>query len=124
MRKLIIKETFQTPYISFDCESGKMEIKGYSTSEDPKTFYDPLIEWMKEFEKKPCDSVVVDIEITYYNTSSSKWLLELLAVLNNVYSEKNKEVLINWHYKDDEIFEAGKDYRSLLEIPFNFIKER
>ncbi|HBF88638.1 MAG TPA: nuclear pore complex subunit [Bacteroidales bacterium] len=123
MDKIIVNQTSKTPFVSLDAEKGKIEILGISIPENPADFYEPMLSWIEQYEKNPCDSTIIDIGITYYNTSSSKWLLEFLLVLNKIYINNNKDVLVNWHYSDDDIFEAGKDYESLLEMPFHFIIE-
>ncbi len=61
----------------------------------------------------------------YFNTSSSKCILDVFKKLENVFKKNNEEgVTINWYYEEDDedMLEAGEDYQSILKIPFKMIE--
>lgn len=64
---------------------------------DAVGFYSPLIEWAKNLDSK---SVHFTIEIDYFNTSSSKKLLEILKILND--RNNIKEFVVYWGFESDD----------------------
>jgi len=124
MEKLIIEGTEETPEIIFSKEDGTFQIRGYSLPEDVRTFYRPLIIWLKEYAKEPIQKTVVSFELLYYNTSSSKMFLDVLNILKDIH-RGGHNVEINWHYReeDEDMIEAGEDYSTTTRLPFTFIQQ-
>lgn len=122
MDKLDIEETAQTPKVSFDAQSGEMSIKGRSVPEDPDQFWLPILNWFEAFVLSPSDSVIVKLDLEYFNISSSKRILFLLYKLNEL-SDAGKDVKVEWHYKksDADMYEVGQDYAYMVRVPFEFI---
>lgn len=122
MEKMIINETVRTPLIVFDPEQGVIELRGRSTTENAKRIYKPLVDvWLDKYIKTPQATTTVNIELEYYNTSSSMWLLRLLKKMETLHNHHHK-VVINWYYADEDMQEAGEDYQELVFIPFNMVE--
>lgn len=123
MNPLFIEGTPQTPSMRFDSNRGLLEIKGISIPENPVEFYKPLIEWLEQYTSKPADKTKVNICLEYFNTSSSKCLLEVFKKLEVIHKAKN-DVVVNWYYveDDEDMLAAGEDFESVLCIPFNIIE--
>ncbi len=123
MEPISIEGTPRTPTVKFDSIQGLIEIKGRSNPEDPIVFYKPLIDWLEEYAKNPGDKTIVNLQLEYFNSSSSKCLLLVLKKLEAIYKAKH-EVVINWYYEkgDEEILEAGEDYKFFTGIPFKMIE--
>ncbi len=123
METIIREGTEKTPTVCFDGEKGIIEIKGRSIPENSIEFYKPLIDWLGEYEKEPLKETTVNIKLEYFNTSSSKCILDIFKRLELV-KRKNLDVTINWFYEedDDDMFEAGEDYQSIISIPFKMIE--
>jgi hypothetical protein len=123
MEKLQLNETPKTPAVNFDDSLGLIELKGRSIPEDPNLFYDPLISWVSNYCNQPSNKTTVNLNLEYFNTSSSKRILELLKNLEPLKIAKH-EIIINWFYEsdDDNMLEAGETYESMLKIPFNKIE--
>ena len=123
MEKLQLNETPKTPAVNFDDSLGLIELKGRSIPEDPNLFYDPLISWVSNYCNQPSNKTTVNLNLEYFNTSSSKRILELLKNLEPLKIAKH-EIIINWYYEsdDDNMLEAGETYESMLKIPFNKIE--
>ena len=69
--------------------------------EETGNFYQPLVEWVKEYAKTH-DKIVFVFSLTYYNTSTSKWLLAILKELREM--EKNGgSVSVTWYYTPDDV---------------------
>lgn len=122
MEKLEIKETAQTPFVSFNGQTGEMEIKGRSIPEDADEFWLPILSWFESFVLNPTDLVTVKLDLEYFNISSSKRILFLLYKLNEI-DISGKEVKVEWHYKksDVDMYEVGQDYAYMVKVPFEFI---
>lgn len=78
MEKYSIEGTPRTPTISFDLNTGMLEIKGRSIHENPSDFYKPLMDLLDVYSASPKANTTVSISLDYFNSSSSKCLLHLL----------------------------------------------
>ena len=86
---------------------------------DSIEFYRPLMEWVDSHIADSEASVDFSIRLEYFNTSSSKCLMDLLKRI-----EKSPiEATILWYYEeeDEDMLEAGEDYSAIVNIPFKLI---
>ncbi len=88
------------PLVNFNYYSGVCEISGESYMEETLKFYEPLIKWLKDYiqEKKPIE---FNIKLSYFNTSSSRFILEMLDLLKS-YQDKGGDVKVNWYYNRED----------------------
>lgn len=123
MEPIIIEGTPKTPTIKFDAREGVFEIKGRSIPENSVEFYKPLNEWLDQYMQVPLDKTVVNIRLEYFNTSSSKCILDVFKRLESIHRSKH-DVEINWFYEEDDedMLEAGEDYDSIIKVPFKMIE--
>ncbi len=119
---LSIPGTQTTPTINTDSEQGLVEIKGRSNPENSIEFFRPLMDWAEEYIKNPQEKTTIDINMEHFNSSSSKCLLGFFKLLEPVQRE-NKQIIINWHYEDDddEMLEAGETYEALTGLKFTMV---
>ncbi len=118
-----IEGTPKTPSVKFDSHKGIIEIKGRSIPENSIEFYKPLVDWLEEYKKSPLEKTIVNIQLEYFNTSSSKCILDVFKKLESIHKAKN-DVEVNWYYEEDDedMLEAGEDYESIIRIPFKMIE--
>ncbi len=118
----IVKQSSKTPLISFD-PRGNFELKGKSIPENTVLFYKPLFEWIDNYIKNPAPKTILNIQLDYFNTSSSKSIVDLFKKMEQISKNGNSETAINWLYniEDDDMLEAGEDYKSIIKIPFNIV---
>ena len=123
MEPISIEGTAKTPTVKFDPESGVMEIKGRSIPENSIEFYKPLVDWLDDYANNAKDKTQVNVQLEYFNTSSSKCILDVFKKLEAINKGKS-EVLINWYYEEDDedMLEAGEDYESIIRVPFKMIE--
>jgi hypothetical protein len=123
MADLKLEGSPKTPTIEFNSGSGYLLIKGRSIPENSIEFYKSLIESLEAYNKKPQSNTKVDIQLEYFNTSSSKCILDVFKKLEAINKGKS-EVVINWHYEEDDedMLEAGEDYQAIINIPFKMIE--
>jgi hypothetical protein len=124
MEILHIPATPTTPLISFNSETGVFEISGKSTHENPVVFYEPVIQWLHDYSKMANNHTSLLINLMYFNTSSSKCLLDVFRKMKQI-KQIGGNVVIKWQYEpgDEDMQEAGADYAAILELPFEFIEQ-
>lgn len=123
METIAIEGTPKTPTINFNIEKGFLEIKGRSIPENSIEFYKPLVDWLEKYAAKPNAATNVNIQLEYFNTSSSKCILDVFKKLESIHKGGN-EILINWYYEqdDEDMLEAGEDYQAIINVPFKMIE--
>lgn len=127
MNALNIEPTEYTPKILFDPQQLFLEVAGFSRPEDVKGFYQSFFNWFDENKSELQKNVTedselkVDFKLIYFNSASSKCLLDILVSLNNLYDKRLK---VKWHYEegDEDLLEAGEEFSEALEIPFEYIE--
>lgn len=115
-------DIFFVPSVHFDGETGVCEISGESYLEETVEFYAPLISWLKEYIKTKAAPITMNIKLTYFNTSSSRCILDMLNVLKE-YEEDGGKVEINWYYDKDDIDmeEEVEDYILDTDLKINLV---
>jgi hypothetical protein len=124
MRKLIIEPTPKTPKVIYNPESYDFLIEGRSIPEDSVGFYKRLYAWVDEVGPHLTGSVDFVFKLEYFNTSTSKCLLDLFKMLQSLW-ENNPEVRVKWYASEDDpdMEETGNDYKDILDLPFEVIVE-
>lgn len=117
-----IKGTDDTPSVTLDSASNVFEIAGRSLPEDVASFYNPILEWLDKYTQSANPKTVFNFKLVYFNTASSKLLLDILMKLEEL-SKTGKEVLVKWHYSEDDedMKEAGEEYADIVDVPFEQI---
>ncbi|MDX2196071.1 MAG: DUF1987 domain-containing protein [Cytophagales bacterium] len=117
MANINLEGTEDTPKIILDATNSIFEISGRSLPEDVSQFYKPILEWLDAFS--PTGKVVFTFKLDYFNTASSKLILDILNRLEKL-KLKGANILIQWcHGEDDEdMKEAGEEFSELVEVPF------
>jgi len=131
MHNFIIPGTDYTPRITFIAETGNLEISGVSRPEDVAGFYEEPLEWLGGFEEFVLKSEnkyeVQDLrfifKMSYFNSSSSKYILQMLRHIKNLI-DKGIDISIDWYYEegDEKMMEDGEDIADAVELEFNFIE--
>ena len=123
MEDLKIEGTPKTPTIEFNPSKGYLLVRGRSIPENSIEFYKPLIDILEAYDKNAQSNTKVDIQLEYFNTSSSKCILDVFKKLEGINSGSS-EVVINWYYEEDDedMLEAGEDYQAIINVPFKMIE--
>jgi hypothetical protein len=123
MEKLVIDGSAKTPSIDFDSSTGVLALKGRSIPENSIEFYKPLNDWLESYSSSPKDKTTVDVRLEYFNTSSSKCILDFFKRLEKV-NGAGSSVHVNWYFEtdDEDMEEAGEDYEAIVGLPFSIIE--
>jgi hypothetical protein len=119
MEVIKIIGTDDTPNVTLDAQNDLFEISGRSLPEDVAAFYEPILDWLDRYSESPNEKTVFNFKLVYFNTASSKLLLDILLKLEEIY-EAGNDVLIRWHFPEDDedMEEAGEEYADIVEVPF------
>ncbi len=119
METIKILGTDDTPTVILDADNDIFEISGRSLPEDVTAFYDPILNWLDEYAAGPNAKTIFTFKLVYFNTASSKLLLDILMKLEEMH-EDGKEVLVKWYYPEDDedMQEAGEEYADIVDVPF------
>lgn len=119
MEVIKIIGTDDTPSVTLDAQNEIFEISGRSLPEDVAAFYEPILDWLDRYAESPNDKTVFNFKLVYFNTASSKLILDILLKLEEMH-EDGKEILIKWHFPEDDedMEEAGEEYADIVEVPF------
>ena len=122
MDNIFIKKDLTTPTVELNSQKGLINFEGKSRPEDPDSFYIPITDWLLEYIKAPVEKTVVNFKFSYFNTSTSKKLIEILMILDVAFIAGN-DIIINWYYKaaDEDMQEDGEMFNELNEAPINLI---
>ena len=124
MERLILEAGKSTPYIHFDPRANLLHMKGESYPENAAKFYSPVFSWLEKYlslqEKK---QITVDLELFYFNSSSSKVLMNFFEMLEEA-ALSGHQVRVNWRYnEEDELaLECGEELQEdAPSVTFSFI---
>ena len=123
MSDFILKASTKTPEINFNGKTGLLELSGRSIPEISNEFYQPIIAWVDSYGKNPQEETVVHAKFEYFNTSSSKQILDIFKKLDSLHTKGKSKVSIKWFIAEDDeaMEEAGEEYRLLLTMPFEIV---
>ncbi|MBU1247522.1 MAG: DUF1987 domain-containing protein [Proteobacteria bacterium] len=125
MDELYIEATKSSPLVKFDPKNNVLEIVGESYPENAVKFYAPMFEWLNNnlghLNSQP---LTVNLNVSYFNSSSSKALMNLFDVLEETFQKVGK-ITVNWLYlgENETAQECGEEFQEDLEfLPFNLVK--
>lgn len=123
MEAFNIKGSYDCPDINLDKDKNQFEISGRSLPEDVHAFYLPVIEWINEYMEDPNPETRFDFRFVYFNTASSKVILDILTLLEEM-KEAGHQVSVRWYYSeyDEDMQEAGEEYAEMVELPFEILQ--
>lgn len=113
MEDLLIEETKYTPEIRF-LTAGELSIVGKSYPENTFEFYKPVMKWITDYFLAGNQKLVLNIEIIYFNSSSSKLFFDMFDLIE---ANNNDLVAVNWIYdeENESSLEAGEDFQEDFE---------
>jgi hypothetical protein len=125
MKSLYIEAIQDSPYypeVNFDAATGVCEIKGESYMEEAYKFYTPLLNWLREYSLSEGNSISFNIKLTYFNTNSSRLLLDLFDILKKSVDAGHK-IQINWYFETDDpdIKDEVEDFEIETGLSINLI---
>lgn len=122
MNSLYINGTTKTPAVEF-LTTGELKIEGKSIPEDCIEFYRPVIRWIEALKDNPPTSIILTVKLEYINTSSSKIILNIFRLLQDIAGKSKTNIEIKWFYdtEDEDLQEEGENYKMCTSLPLTLI---
>ncbi len=123
MELLKIEATNNTPEIELNAQSAIFTIRGDSYPENSFSFYQPVMTWIENFIASQPASILIKLELIYFNSSTSKILYDLFDLLNDA-QEEGVEIKVNWYYdqKNYAAQESAEEFQEDYEtLTFNLV---
>jgi hypothetical protein len=124
MDDFFLEATPKTPRLFFSRETGEFEISGRSIPENSIEFYKPVINWLDQYIIDPHNHTLLVIKLEYFNTSSSKCLVEILRRMESL--KDQSIVKVKWCYEeeDEDMQESGEDFKEIIKVPIEMVLVR
>jgi len=135
MQKLYINSGPNTPEIHFSPDENIFLISGRSAPEDVRAIYYPVIQEIKNIVNDiivgkysiytPENPLIFKVDLTYFNSSSTKFLYDILFELKRL-PPSGIQIIVEWFYDDEDLDmkEAGNDIALLAEMEFTYIPKK
>ena len=135
MQKLYINYGPNTPEIHFSPDENIFLISGRSAPEDVRAIYYPVIQEIKNIVNDiivgkysiytPENPLIFKVDLTYFNSSSTKFLYDILFELKRL-PPSGIQIIVEWFYDDEDLDmkEAGNDIALLAEMEFTYIPKK
>jgi len=119
MKPLRIEAEIDSPEIYFNPETRVFSISGISHPENAKEFYQQVLDWLDEYyehmKTQNPSKIVVDLNFRYINSTSYKYLRDVLRKISSFRSANfDVEVIWNYYEEDEELLHEGV---VLFELP-------
>lgn len=111
MQDLYIAPERDKPEIDFKFSQHHLQLRGESFPENAVAFYSPIVSALMDYLAVTRDQgITVDFELRYFNSSSTKILMNVFRMLDQASSNGNV-VHLNWRHDpdDDTVLDFGND---------------
>jgi len=121
MNDLLIGSSVEDGAISLKYNSGDLLFEGRFMPENTKDYFEPVMEWVRNYTSKPQSKTNLIFKLDYFNTSFSKKLLDMMCLFEDLQAT-GQEVSVTWFSKknDQDLLEAGKGYAEMVDLDFQF----
>ncbi len=118
MKDLQFISSEKTPEVFLSKESNRFSILGRSIPDNPVSIYGPITEWLAIYSDSPNEQAELEVYLEYFNTSSHKFLLEIIVQFASINSNHS----ICWLHEEDDIdlIEIGEQIAERYDITVNF----
>lgn len=120
---LLIQETKNTPQIFFRPSLNECVISGRSYPYEALPFYEPVLKWISLFETEEMSNCNFHFKLEFFNTCSSRVLLDILIRLRRIMEKGEIKLSIKWYYEEDDedMKESGEFFMEMAKIPVEFV---
>ncbi|BDD04385.1 DUF1987 domain-containing protein [Aureibacter tunicatorum] len=125
MSNFYLKSTPKTPYINFEGDTGDFRLAGRSIPENSIEYYRPLMEWLESYIDHPAKEINIEARFEYFNTSSSKCLVEMFRLFERIHKDGKSSVYMKWYYEEDDedMMDSGEDFSLIFGFPVEIIQD-
>ena len=119
MGNLVIQGTKSSPEVDFNRDTGILLLSGAAYPENAFAFFKPVLEWTRDLAASMDKPVELRIDLKYLNTSSTKCLMNLIRILDEI-PDATRLVKVSWLYDqgNDTILEVAEEFMVGLQFEF------
>ena len=121
---LDLPASMTTPKVHLPARGGEAWIAGACYPENAFAFFQPIFDWLRALRAAGGigRKLELNIKLDYFNTSSSKCLLDLFQMLQEANAE-GLDTAVRWHYCEDDsdMQETGEEFAQDLSLPFDLV---
>jgi hypothetical protein len=117
------EKTTSTPYVLIDEERGYMKMQGRCFHENVVMFFKEINDWLDKYLATDFGTFTFDNAISYFNSSTTKLIYNMLLKLDQ-HSQGENKVVVNWITNDenDIMIECGEDFAEEMQfLEFNMV---
>lgn len=123
MNNLLIPATPSTPEVDFRFDEHRLTLKGESYPENAAAYWGQVLAALRKYldQKQDARPIILNVALTYFNSSSTKMLFSLFEMLNEK-AKQGTPVMLNWYHdpEDETIYEFGQELQEdFTELTFN-----
>lgn len=133
MDNLKIEQTDSSFGVDFNYEKNILKFWGESRPENCLEFFAPILKWideynnylyykLNEFKNSPI-KIDVEFKVDYFNSTSAKYIFDLLMGLQQITQYPNVSLQVNWYYKalDEDMLESGEEFSDMTGLNVNLV---
>ncbi len=124
MKVLTLPSTDYTPEICLDYNNKNIFFKGECRPENVSTFFADIIDWFNALKNIKSDETKTPVVfyLDYFNSSSAKYFMDIIFLIDELNSKYNFSLEIVWEYdeEDEDVHEAGLEFEDISGVNFTF----
>ena len=79
-----LKPTDDLPLVILDAKKNTFQISGKVLPEDGNVFFEPILNWVAEYVKKPNSLTEFYFRLDYYNSSTARMITKIIVQLEKI----------------------------------------
>tara|TARA_B110000211_G_C13643139_1_gene362567 strand:- start:64 stop:477 length:414 start_codon:yes stop_codon:yes gene_type:complete len=121
MENLLISGKKDTPIVEFNADELVFRISGNSIVDDAKTFYTPIINWLKSYSTNASSLLKFEFNFSEISQPTLKMLLYLFQEIKSMQID-GKSISVVWGvpFLNNLIKEIGQDVSYMSDVKFKF----
>jgi len=108
INKFYLEADKNTPEIDFNPKDGLLYLHGKSIPENATRFYEPIVEWLKEYIQNPAQETNLHYDLMYFNTASSIWMARIIKLLSRI-QDREKLFILHLYFHIEEYDEMDSE---------------
>lgn len=111
MESLFIKQSEYTPNVILDLDKNLIEFEGKCYPNNAFDFFEPIMNWLKEYIETYKDSLsTINIKLIYINSSTNQILFEIFDLFNDN-KASNTKVYFYVDKEDEDEIDMYEDFK-------------
>ncbi len=116
-----IEPSDETPQVTLNSKDGIIKLTGRSMPAYADTFYEPILNWLKDYVQHPAPYTAVECFIDFYNTRSSKCIFQIMRELEQIYHTGNK-LSVKWVYEQGDT--ESLEFAEMIETDLKLVIQK